>query len=45
MLLAIVTAIILTVEFLREIVLTGLLGLGLILILDIVAEIRRRTFS
>jgi hypothetical protein len=40
--LAVVTAIILTGQFLREIVLAGLLGLGLILILDNVAEVRRR---
>lgn len=44
-LLAIITAAILAVEFLREIVLVGLLGLGLILILDNIAEIRRRTFG
>jgi len=40
--LGIVTAIILTFEFLREIVLVGLFGLGLILVLDNIAEVRRR---
>ena len=40
--LAIITAIILTGEFLREIVLAGLLLLGLMLILDNVGEVRRR---
>lgn len=42
--LAIVTAVILAYEFLREIVLAGLLVLGLILILDNINEIRRRAF-
>ncbi len=42
--LAIITAIILAYEFIREIVLIGLLGLGLILILDNLGEIRRRAF-
>lgn len=42
--LAIVTAVILAYEFVREIVLAGLLGLGLILILDNLGEIRRRAF-
>ena len=40
--LAIITALILTGEFLREIVLAGLLLLGLMLILDNVGEVRRR---
>ncbi len=40
--LAIVTAVVLTFEFLREIVLLGLLLLGVLLIADNVAEVRRR---
>jgi hypothetical protein len=40
--LALITAIILAVTFLREIVLLGLLALGLLLVLDNVAEVRRR---
>ena len=40
--LAIVTAVILAFEFLREIVLAGLLLLGVLLILDNVGEVRRR---
>ena len=43
--LAIVAALILAYEFLREIVLIGLLALGLLLILDNLGEIRRRTFG
>ena len=42
MLLAIVAAIILAVTFVRELVLIGLLGLGLLLILDNLGELRRR---
>ena len=42
MILAIVAAIILAVTFVRELVLIGLLGLGLLLILDNLGELRRR---
>jgi hypothetical protein len=42
MLLAIVAAIILAVTFVRELVLIGLLGLGLLLIVDNLGELRRR---
>ena len=42
MFLAIVAAIILAVTFLRELVLIGLLGLGLLLIADNLGELRRR---
>ena len=42
MALAIVTAIILAVVFIRELVLAGLLALGILLISDNVGEIRRR---
>lgn len=41
--LAIVAAIILAVTFIREIVLVGLLGLGLLLIADNLGELRRRS--
>jgi hypothetical protein len=43
MILAIVAAIILAVTFIRELVLLGLLGLGLLLIADNVGELRRRS--
>jgi hypothetical protein len=43
MVLAIVAAIILAVTFLRELVLLGLLGLGLLLIADNIGELRRRS--
>jgi hypothetical protein len=42
MLLAIVAAIILAVTFIRELILLGLLGLGLLLIVDNLGELRRR---
>ena len=42
MILAIITAIILAVTFLREVVLIGLLGLGVLLIADNLGELRRR---
>jgi hypothetical protein len=42
MLLAIISAAILAVTFIREIVLVGLLGLGLLLIADNLGELRRR---
>ena len=42
MLLAIISALILAVTFIREIVLVGLLGLGLLLIADNLGELRRR---
>jgi len=40
--LAIVCAIILVVTYLRELLLVGLLGLGILLIADNIGEIRRR---
>jgi hypothetical protein len=43
MLLAIVSMAILVITYLREVLLVGLLGLGLLLILDNLGEIRRRT--
>jgi hypothetical protein len=43
MFLAIVSAIILAVAFIRELVLIGLLGLGLLLIADNLGELRRRS--
>jgi len=43
LLLAIVSAIILAVTFIRELVLLGLLALGLLLIADNLAELRRRS--
>jgi hypothetical protein len=43
MFLAIVSAIILAVAFIREIVLLALLGLGLLLIADNLGELRRRS--
>jgi hypothetical protein len=42
MLLAIISALILAVTFIREIVLVGLLGLGVLLIADNLGELRRR---
>ena len=42
MALAIVTAVILAVTFLRELLLAALLGLGLLLIVDNLGELRRR---
>ncbi len=42
MLLAIVSTIILAVTYLRELLLAGLLALGLLLILDSLGEVRRR---
>jgi hypothetical protein len=42
MVLAIVAAIILAVTFVRELVLIGLLALGLLLIADNLGELRRR---
>ena len=42
MVLAIVAAVILAVTFVRELVLIGLLGLGLLLIADNLGELRRR---
>ncbi len=41
--LAVVSVAILAIEFLREVLLVGLLGLGLLLIVDNVGELRRRT--
>jgi len=43
MFLAIISAIILAVTFLRELVLVVLLGLGLLLIFDNLGELRRRS--
>ena len=43
MFLAIVSAVILAVTFIRELVLLGLLGLGLLLIADNLGELRRRS--
>ena len=43
MFLAIVAAIILAVTFIRELILLGLVGLGLLLILDNLGELRRRS--
>ena len=43
MFLAIISAIILAVTFIRELVLVGLLGLGLLLIVDNLGELRRRS--
>ena len=43
--LALISALILAFEFVREIVLAGLLLLGVLLILDNVAEVRRRRSS
>ncbi len=40
--LALVSALILAFEFLREVVLVGLLGLGVLLIVDNVGAMRRR---
>ena len=39
---AFITVVILTVTFLREVLLVGLLGLGLLLIADNLGEVRRR---
>ena len=42
MFLAVIAAIILAVTFIRELVLAGLLGLGILLIVDNLGELRRR---
>ena len=42
MALALISAVILAVTFLRELVLVGLLGLGVLLIADNLGELRRR---